>query len=528
MSDLVETMTRRRLVKPEAEWEALLGRVNSLAPEAFRADGRPLNLVQGIWSCPGHPKPVLSPVDGRVLTHLPMVEADEARRAVRAAAAELHTWQQVGLDERRRRVAACVDEIEEHRQLLAYLLVWEIGKPYRQSLVEVDRLVAGVRWYIDEIEAMLRGRHAIGLVSNIASWNYPLGQLAHGLLVQTLAGNPVIAKTPTDGGLVVLTVTAALARRHGLPVSLVSGSGARLAEALVRDEAIAAVAFVGGKASGRDVAGALEDRGKRYMIEMEGINSYGVWGFSDWDGLSGQLRTGFEYAKQRCTAYTRFVVERTLFPDFLDTYLGVVRELRVGHPLLVEDPDDPPPDVDFGPLISAAKTEELRERYMEAVAAGAIMLHRGRLDEADFLPDQDMSAYFRPTALLGVPRSCDLYHLEPFGPVDTIVVVDRVDELVAEMNASNGALVSSIACDDAALAQRIAGELRAYKVGINRPRSRGDRDETFGGLGESWKGAFVGGEHAVRAVTLGPAGERPCGNFPGQVILPPDYQRIAS
>lgn len=514
------------IVKPEAEWDRLLDRARQAAPDAFLRDGRPLNLVQGIWSEPGHPKPVLSPVDGRVLTHLPMLEPEVAHRAVRAAAGELRKWQQVDLDERRRRVTACLDELERHRELLAYLLVWEIGKPFRQSLTEVDRTIGGGRWYVEHAEGMMRGRHPVGLVSTIASWNYPLGQLFHGLLVQMLAGNPVIAKTPTDGGLVALTVAAAAARGSGLPISLLSGSGARLADALVRDDAVSAVSFVGGKTSGRDVEALLVDRGKRYSIEMEGVNAYGIWGFSDWPALGEQLRRGFEYGKQRCTAYTRFVVERALFPEFLDAYLGAARSLRIGHPLLVRDPDDPPPDVDFGPLITAAKVEELRQRYQEAVAAGAVMLHRGRLDEAMFLPDQDTSAYFRPIALLGVPRSADLYHLEPFGPVDTIVVVDRIDELVAEMNASNGALVGSIACDDPGLAERLAGEVRAFKVGINRVRSRGDGEERFGGLGESWKGAFVGGADAVRAVTTGPADEELPGNFPGRVVLPDGHPRV--
>lgn len=513
-------------VKPEAEWDRLLERARDVAPDAFMRDGRPLNLVQGIWSEPGHPKPVLSPVDGRVLSHLPMVEPEVARRAVRAAAGEVRKWQQVDLDERRRRVAACLDELERHRELLAYLLVWEIGKPFRQSLTEVDRTVSGGRWYVERIESMMQRRHPVGLVSTIASWNYPLGQLFHGLVVQMLAGNAAIAKTPTDGGLITLTVAAAVARANGLPVSLVSGSGARLADALVRDDAVDAVSFVGGKASGRDVESLLLDRGKRYSIEMEGVNAYGVWGFSDWDGLAAQLRRGFEYGKQRCTAYTRFVVERAVVPEFLDAYLGVARDLRIGHPLLVKDPDDAPPDVDFGPLITAAKVEELRERYQEAVAAGAVMVHRGRLDESMFLPDQDTSAYFRPIALLGVPRSADLYHLEPFGPVDTIMVVDRIDELVAEMNASNGALVGSIACDDPELAARLAAEVRAFKVGINRMRSRGDGDERFGGLGESWKGAFVGGADAVRAVTTGPADEVLPGNFPGRIVLPEDHPRV--
>lgn len=71
----------------------------------------------------------------------------------------------------------------------------------------------------------MEGRKPLGLISNIASWNYPLSVLIHAVLVQCLAGNSVIAKTPTDGGIHAVTLAMALARRRGLPVSLVSGSG---------------------------------------------------------------------------------------------------------------------------------------------------------------------------------------------------------------------------------------------------------------------------------------------------------------
>ena len=91
------------------------------------------------------------------------------------------------------------------------------------------------------------------------------------------------------------------------------------------------------------------------------------------------------------------------------------------------------------------------------------------------------------------------------------------------MNASNGSLVASLATDDQGFAKLIGPQLRAFKVGINKPRSRGDREEVFGGIGESWKGAFVGGDLLVEAVTQGPAGEaeRLHGNFADYVSLPP-------
>jgi len=135
-------------------------------------------------------------------------------------------------------------------------------------------------------------------------------------------------------------------------------------------------------------------------------------------------------------------------------------------------------------------------------------------------PNQDISAYVGPAALLNIPRNCRLYHAEPFGPLDTILVVDHLQELVSEMNVSNGALVSSIACDDPKVARQVASELRAFKVGINSVRSRGDREEVFGGIGQSWKGCFVGGRYLVLAVTSGPANEKLFGNFPDYTQLP--------
>ena len=203
---------------------------------------------------------------------------------------------------------------------------------------------------------------------------------------------------------------------------------------------------------------------------------------------------------------------------FLATYLPVVTSIQFGHPLAVESDGDPLPELDFGPLISAAKATELRESVEEALRWGAVPLYRGDVSKGRFVPGQDAAAYAAPVTLLAPPGSSRLMHQEPFGPVDTIVVVDTEAELLAQANASNGALVASIACDDPETAGRLAEHVHAFKVGINKPRSRGDREEPFGGRGASWKGAFVGGPHLVQAVTQGPQNERLFGNFP-------DYSR---
>jgi acyl-CoA reductase-like NAD-dependent aldehyde dehydrogenase len=345
----------------------------------------------------------------------------------------------------------------------------------------------------------------------------------HAELVQALAGNAVVAKTPSQGGFHCLTLAHALMRREGLPVTLISGSGAALGEALIRAEGIGAMAFVGGRSTGRSVAVALADTGRRHMLEQEGLNAWGIWDFSQWELLAQHLRKGFEYAKQRCTAYPRYVVQRRLMPAFLEMYLPLVRSIRFGHPLAVTAPEDPLPELDFGPVISARKAAELAEQFDEALRGGAIPIYRGNLGQGRFLDGQDSSAYAAPAAVLQPPANWSLHHAEPFGPLDSIVAVDTPAELLAAMNVSNGCLVASIATDDPDFAARTVEELQAFKIGINKPRSRGDRDEVFGGIGASWKGAFVGGDLLVDAVTYGPDGqtERLYGNFPDYSVYPP-------
>jgi acyl-CoA reductase-like NAD-dependent aldehyde dehydrogenase len=500
-------------VKPGTTWTETYARCVAVAPEAFHGD-RVLNLWGGRWHRDGVPAPATSPVDGTEIAGPPFLTSQEAAAVVAASAAEHKRWRDVPLTERQRRVTAALDSLTEHRELLALLLVWEIGKPWRLALADVDRCIDGVRWYVEEIGEMLDGRSPLpGPVSNIASWNYPMSVLMHAMLVQVLAGNAAIAKTPTDGGLACLTLACALVAREELPVSLVSGSGSELGPVLVGSDDVACVSFIGGREAGSRVE-QLVNPGKRHMLEQEGLNCWGVWDFSDWDGLAGHLRKGFEYGKQRCTAYPRYVVQRSLFDQFLAAYLPVVDSLRFGHPLAVENAGDPLPELDFGPLINAGKVKDLGAAVAESIDKGGIPLRRGDLGAGRFLAGQDTSAYLAPAAILCPPASSTLYHAEPFGPVDTIVLVDTEAELLAQMNASNGALVASLATDDHAAAARLSRELQAFKVGVNKPRSRGDREEVFGGKGASWRGAFVGGALLVHAVTDGPAGEVLHGNFP--------------
>lgn len=501
-------------------WSVLYRAARALAPEAFTAEGTLAGVWGGQWRAVGTPRQLYSPNDGAALASALDLDVVSAQQAVQASAAEGAAWAALPLDERCARVQAATLALHEHRETLALLLAWEIGKPVAQAFTSVDRMVEGVQWYVQEAGRLIAGRTPVGLVSNIASWNYPLSVLAHSMLVQALAGNIALAKSPSAGGAASVTLAVALARQAGVPLCLVHGSGSLLGEVLIRSDEVDAVAFVGGRAHGRTVASGLLDRRKRYMLEMEGVNAYGLWDFSDWALLEQHLVKGYEYGKQRCTAYARFVIERRLFPQFLETYQRAMSHIQVGHPLKIDQGSFP--RLTYGPLINADKVKSLQARVQEALKLGAVPLFQGRLDAGRFLDGQDTGAYLAPTALLDVPRRSALYHAEPFGPLDTFVVVDTLDELIGEMNVSRGSLVATIGTDDQRVAAEVAPRLQAFKVGINALRSRGDRDEPFGGYGESWQGCFVGGEHLIRAVTHDASGEAPLGNFmAGHATLTP-------
>ena len=108
---------------------------------------------------------------------------------------------------------------------------------------------------------------------------------------------------------------------------------------------------------------------------MEGGNAHMACGTSP-TGHRSRIKSArvFNYGKQRCTACVRYVVQRQLFPQFLETYLPVLRSLQYGNPVLVERDGDPLPKLDFGPLINNKKVEELRVVYTEALVRGAVSL----------------------------------------------------------------------------------------------------------------------------------------------------------
>ncbi|MET9972191.1 aldehyde dehydrogenase family protein, partial [Streptomyces sp. NPDC006356] len=113
-------------LKSGTSWTDAWQRCLTVAPEAFR-DDRVLNLWNATWQADGRPLPATSPVDGSPIAGPPRLDRATAHQAVRASLDQHRAWRHIPLEERRARVAATLDALTQHRDLLALLLVWEIG-----------------------------------------------------------------------------------------------------------------------------------------------------------------------------------------------------------------------------------------------------------------------------------------------------------------------------------------------------------------------------------------------------------------
>jgi hypothetical protein len=103
-------------ILPAMEWDRLLAQTRALVPEAFNSERRILNLIGRKWQEPGYERPYKTPNDGTMLGALPFISYEIARNAVQFAADEQLEWARVDLDERRRRVQQCLDEMKLNRR----------------------------------------------------------------------------------------------------------------------------------------------------------------------------------------------------------------------------------------------------------------------------------------------------------------------------------------------------------------------------------------------------------------------------
>ena len=456
-------------------------------------------LLDGEWIETGEWLDVRSPYDGSLVGRVAKGGADEARRAVDAAARAMA--EPIPAHER----AAILDRIahlvEERRDEVARTISAEAGKPMKAARVESARAqstftMAAVeaRKLTGDVVPMdaspagagklaLTLRLPIGVVGAISPFNFPFNLVAHKVAPALAAGCAVVLKPASQTPLSALLL-AELELEAGLPagwLNVVVGPASEIGDVLVDDDRVSLITFTGSSV----VGWKLRERAprKRVNLELGNATPVIVAGDADLDDAAVRLAANaFSFAGQSCISVQRIYVERTAYDAFLERFVPRVDALVVGDP--AED------DTDVGPLISPEDRDRVLEWIDEARGRGARVLRGGEL-EGELLS---------PTVVGDAPADTKIACEEVFGPLCTVTPYDSLDEAIALANGTRYGLQAGIFTSDVKVALHAAQKLEFGGVTVNEaPTFRADQ-MPYGGVKDSGN-TREGPAYAVREMT---------------------------
>jgi acyl-CoA reductase-like NAD-dependent aldehyde dehydrogenase len=415
----------------------------------------------------------VSPVDGSVCVERALAENAGIEKCLGKAAEAQRLWKSVPVLERaeicRNMAAWCV----AHADTLAGELTRQMGRPIAHSPLEIRRGFFERVQYMTGIaaealqdislekksgfERFIR-REPLGVVFVVAPWNYPWLTSVNAIVPALLAGNSVILKMAQQTPLVAERYAEAFAAA-GLPEGVFQflHLDHEQAARVIADSRIAFVAFTGSVAGGHAVQHAAAGRFVATGLELGGKDPAYVRADAPLKESAENLADGaFFNAGQSCCAVERIYVDRKIVKPFVEAFVQLARQYRLGDPL--------DPATTLGPMVRAEAAEGVRAQIRDAFAKGAKPL----LDPRRFARDRDGTPYLAPQVLIDVDHGMRLMTEETFGPAIGIQAVSGDDEAIALMNDSRYGLTASIWTTDAAAALRIGEQVETGTWYMNR------------------------------------------------------------
>jgi len=455
-------------------------------------------LIAGEWIETGDWLEVRSPYSGDVVGRVAKGGAEEARRAVDAAARALAD--PLPAHKRAEILVKVAGLIGRRHEEIARTISDEAGKPIKAARVEASRAMSTYTFAAVEARKLagemipMDGaqagegklgftlRRPIGVVGAISPFNFPCNLVAHKLAPALAAGCPVVLKPASQTPLSALLL-AELEEEAGLPagwLSVVVGPASEIGDVLVEDERVKLITFTG---SG-DVGWKLQERAPRKRVKLELGNSTPVIvaADADLDAAATKLAANaFAFAGQSCISVQRVYVEEPAFDAFVKAFVPKVEALKVG------DPADDATDV--GPVIDEDARARIGSWIEDAQASGGKVLAGGETGER-----------LKPTVIAHVGDDQKVSCEEVFGPVVILNRAGSVDEAIERANGTRFGLQAGIFTTSLDTALRAAEQLEFGGVTVNEaPTFRSDQ-MPYGGIKASGN-TKEGPAWAVREMT---------------------------
>ena len=407
---------------------------------------------------------VVSPVDGSVFAEIALA-TDREVDAVLSRAARVHrTWAGTPLAERGAICERMVRWMLDRADAIGTELTWQIGRPVAHTPNEIRRGFQERARHMCAIAATALAdthplstpgflrfirREPLGVVLVLAPWNYPYLTSVNAVVPALVAGNTVVLKMSQQTPLVASKYAEAFAAA-GLPPGVFEIVHAHhdTVMRMIADPRVSFVSFTGSVEAGRTVQQAAARRFIGTNLELGGKDPAYVRADAPLEHAIENLVDGTYFnAGQSCCGIERIYVDRALFPQFVDAFVALAKQYRLGNPLS--------PDTTLGPMVRTSAAKFVRDQVREAVQQGA----RPLIDPRDFPQAREGTPYVAPQVLVDVDHSMRVMTEETFGPVVGIMPVDGDEEAVGLMNDSRYGLTASIWTTDADAAVRIGDRI---------------------------------------------------------------------
>lgn len=439
---------------------------------------------------------VIDPATSEVLAEVANATSEDAKDAVRSAYDAQPEWEHRPPRERGEVLRRAFEIMRSRSEEIARLMVLENGKALADARSEVAYAAEFFRWYSEEAvrvfglvqrapsgaNQILVLRQAIGVAVLVTPWNFPAAMATRKIGPALAAGCSIILKPASDTPLTALLLGQIL-EEAGVPSGVVnvlpSNRSSKVVSQMLHDPRVRKLSFTGSTEVGRSLLKDASDLVINTSMELGGNAPFIVFADADMDlAIEGAMTAKMRNGGEACTAANRFYVQEPAAAEFVQRLTYAMNKLKIGPGL-----DD---DTQLGPLINRSAIEKVQSLVANAVDRGAkVRLGGNALERKGF--------FYQATVLEDVSPDSEILKEEIFGPVAPIVRFVTEEEAVVLANDTEFGLVSYLYTGDLKKGMRVAENLEAGMVGINRGLVS-DPAAPFGGVKQSGLGREGGHE----------------------------------